>query len=345
MPIIYISKNSDWSGSYSATSIISHLKRVLLRRDVLAASVRIRKFRTVRDRIEQAVARSVRALPLASESIKVLSDIRSLDDSMDRRAILIDAAISDPGLAAWIFRHTSTSGMKGAVISSTIMKSSLNSKNFAEDVMSSTKCIDPLQCSYHLDELEKVLTHSRKVAIACRIMAEHIGMDPESISEVTMAGLLHDIGQLVLLALEMILEHHREKELLAPWARKLICESFMVEGHFSGELADHVTLGARFGKIWGFPRFINDIIAHHHNPLSSSEYPLQSTIVFMANFLILDLPSVNWDTFFNRNLMELVGLDSNRIRTLKQLIDNSIQKAGASPFPAKNSKTATAGSH
>jgi putative nucleotidyltransferase with HDIG domain len=121
--------------------------------------------------------------------------------------------------------------------------------------------------------------HSLAVASACRVIARRVSADwIQDTDKVFSAGMLHDIGKLVLLAYfpyewEKIVKQTKDSE----------AKPIEVEKQILGYT--HSDLGAALAERWNLPEVLHDAIAFHHNPLES---PLKDSLapsIFCGNFL------------------------------------------------------------
>jgi HD-like signal output (HDOD) protein len=108
-------------------------------------------------------------------------------------------------------------------------------------------------------DLEKLWAHSVATAAAAHRIAIEEGLDKEQVAAAFLAGMLHDIGKLVL-AMGMPAEYERVIQLThdQPGAS---CEIETLELQ-----ASHTDVGAYLVGLWGLPNTIAEAIAFHENP-------------------------------------------------------------------------------
>ena len=118
--------------------------------------------------------------------------------------------------------------------------------------------------------------HSLGVAIIARNLAIHCReTNPE---RYYLAGILHDIGRLIILenlpeeAKEIMTRHHEMGGILWQIEREVI--GF-----------DHAEVGASVARHWNLPLSLEEIIGNHHNPGRSKRYPLETTIIHLADII------------------------------------------------------------
>ncbi len=125
--------------------------------------------------------------------------------------------------------------------------------------------------------VDSIYLHSLSVGAAAKRLAKAIGLDQKQADEALMAGMMHDIGQLVSLIhfreeLQQVLEATRQKRLAL----------FRAEIEIIG--VSHADIGAHLLSLWGLPTAIVEAVAFHHNP-ADHVYPNPSalTAVHLAN--------------------------------------------------------------
>ena len=118
--------------------------------------------------------------------------------------------------------------------------------------------------------------HSLGCAIAARIIAKKKNIpEPE---EISIAGLLHDIGKVV-----MIL---RYKEIYEDVIKAAETENLLImEAEKSIFDITHADSGSWIAKKWNFPQSLVEVIEYHHKPNLSKSLPVQASIVHLADLL------------------------------------------------------------
>ena len=118
--------------------------------------------------------------------------------------------------------------------------------------------------------------HSLGVAIIARNLAIHCReSNPERFF---LAGILHDIGRLIIL--ENLPEE--SKEILARH-NEIGGVMWQIEREVMG--FDHGDIGAALARHWNLPLSLEEIIGNHHNPGRSKRYPLETTVVHLADII------------------------------------------------------------
>ena len=160
--------------------------------------------------------------------------------------------------------------------------------------------------------------HSLGCAIASRIIAQKKGLkEPE---EVSVAGLLHDIGKVIL-----ALEYPAEYQAAMNEAQEKSISIFDAENiQFN---ATHANVGSWLAEKWRFPRNLIEVIECHHRPALAKNAPLETAIVHMADLLVrargFGFAGENFVPEVNTIAYELLRLSETDIKdVLKEMEDN-----------------------
>jgi putative nucleotidyltransferase with HDIG domain len=121
-----------------------------------------------------------------------------------------------------------------------------------------------------------LLRHTIATAIASRMIGREMGYS--DLEELFVAGLLHDIGKVVMDRYfhedyREILHRTLEKDITFHTAEQDVCD------------CDHAVLGQLLARHWRLPEKLASIIAHHHNPEAAGQYGREAAIVHIADIL------------------------------------------------------------
>jgi putative nucleotidyltransferase with HDIG domain len=129
-----------------------------------------------------------------------------------------------------------------------------------------------------LIDMDAFLSHSLACATITRYMAAH--SNSEQTEQLFIAGLLHDIGKLVLLK-------YFPRELSAliqtTWTNDYRGPFYAVERAAIGRT--HAQIAGQLLKKWKFPAPLQNMILHHHTP-SRSQCPSETVLVQMADLIV-----------------------------------------------------------
>jgi putative nucleotidyltransferase with HDIG domain len=164
--------------------------------------------------------------------------------------------------------------------------------------------------------------HSLGCAIASRIIAKKKNLpEPE---EISIAGLLHDIGKVV-----MSLRYKEEYEKVIKDAE--MKDIFIIESEKDIFGITHADGGSWIAKKWNFPQSLVEIIDYHHKPNLSKSLPLQASIVHLADILTRAVGfGFSGDHFVpavNPTAWELLNLSTADLREILDEIDVAFGEA------------------
>ncbi len=128
-------------------------------------------------------------------------------------------------------------------------------------------------------DLKALWRHSLKVAGLTGAFCAELGLGREQSEEPILAGLLHDLGKLVLIA-----AHTEAYRGVVTLARRHSLPMHRAEKESLG--IDHARLGAYLMGLWGLPYGAVEAVALHHQPDRQQREREQSLAVYAANLLI-----------------------------------------------------------
>ena len=125
--------------------------------------------------------------------------------------------------------------------------------------------------------LDSIFSHSMTVGGLAKKIAGEIGLKKRDSEDALMAGLLHDIGKLV-----MLINFKDEMNTAIKLAEEKSIQLYVAEKEILG--ANHGEIGAHLLSLWGLHDPILEAVAFHHNPQDTSQ-PTKNilTAVYIAN--------------------------------------------------------------
>jgi len=168
----------------------------------------------------------------------------------------------------------------------------------------------PAECM----DMRQFWRHSVAVGLVTKLLAVRLG-DP-SPERFFVAGLLHDIGRLVL---------YKQAPALAGEALAVSMLSGRLLLDVERELLgfDHGQLGGMLLRKWRFPESLEQAVWRHHDPLSGDE-PLESALVCVADMVAgAVLPGCSGERFVPRYVPEAWGLVSLGDQDLRELLETA----------------------
>jgi HD-like signal output (HDOD) protein len=191
--------------------------------------------------------------------------------------------------------------------------------NTIKNIALSTAFLDASHSGKRLKEVDQLWQHMLAVGVVSKMIAAKLGQPRKTLEEFFVAGLLHDIGDLMLFrfaaneSLE-ILNSGREKTFQQGCREKLD-----ITGAECGEAVM---------KHWKLPDIFCDIV--HHEERFGSESPMIINTIHVANKLISSLniglvtcptPPLGIDEFFN------IGLHPDALQEIRLDLPAELEKA------------------
>ena len=134
--------------------------------------------------------------------------------------------------------------------------------------------------------------HSINVAVSAQDIAVHEEASRTVVEESFVAGLLHDVGKLVL---AMNLGDHYG-EVLAQAGDDIVLLPELERKNIG---ATHAEVGAYLLGLWGFSDTIVNAVAYHHNPQESGDADFSAlTSVYIANMITRSAQKNQYDTSY-----------------------------------------------
>lgn len=210
---------------------------------------------------------------------QIVSQVLKLADSQEASPKDMERIIErDPAITAKILRVANSSyyGMNNC--SSTARAISMLGMNSVRSLVVGVayqQVISGRSFASHFNKLE-FWRHSLGVATSARILAKlKIPMQSE---EMYVAGMMHDVGLLVLDRF-----HPLELDKTVKFAMEEGMSLHEAENLMFG--FDHTQVGAMLAEKWGLAKNIVDAVRYHHDPQAAEENVLSTTIVAVANNL------------------------------------------------------------
>lgn len=197
--------------------------------------------------------------PLPAVLAEVLQAMRHGGLSLERSVALIER---DPSVAARCLRLANSPfyGRPGRIGSVSGAATLLGQRTVNQMLTAVTlqQAIRADQCPGF--DLNNFWRHAMNVAMAASALSPRLDLDP---SEAFLAGLLHDIGELMLVVLV--------PELLADMDWEAHDDASAAQRERERLGTDHVELGSTVARRWNFPASIVKAIADHHRPWNDDQ--------------------------------------------------------------------------
>lgn len=166
--------------------------------------------------------------------------------------------------------------------------------------------------------LEQIFNHSMKIGVVTKAISEQEGLNKKRVNDAYFAGLLHDVGKLVLA------DNFPEKFMqIINLSKKNNTPAYVFEKDAFG--TTHAEVGSYLIGLWGLDDAIVEAVAFHHSPEMCPERKfIPMTSVYISNALENALQSSNsWEEtpVFNENLISELNL-ADHISQWKNIIQH-----------------------
>ncbi|MFT3830746.1 MAG: HDOD domain-containing protein [Opitutaceae bacterium] len=235
---------------------------------------------------------------------------------------LAEVMALDPGISARVLRLANSVYFRGHGVRSieeAVLRVGVEGVRDVVFALSLLRAFKPLHFHYH-----QFWRHGLAVAQTVQVLQRRALNLPAAIPEAYAAGLLHDIGMLVLdrtlgAGYGAVLSRAREQ------ARPL----HEIERETFG--TDHADVGGRLLEVWRMPTVLTQAVGGHHDPLSGDNAAGQ--LVYLADF-VCNLHGVHHGTGFKpanavREVWDELGISEGELPAIIAEIDAVLDKADA----------------
>jgi putative nucleotidyltransferase with HDIG domain len=267
-------------------------------------------------KVDQILAQVEKMRPMPMNVTRILT---AIDEANNTASTISDLIGLDQALAASVLQMANSAGMGyGAECTSlndAVMRLGLKRVKILVLGAASSGPLTRRLNGYRLGAGE-LWNHSVTTAMTAQWVSRYVRYpDPE---EAYVAGLLHDMGKLIL-DQYMMVDYLRLLELM----RQYKLAMWQVEEKLLG--IDHPTIGSLMAKKWNFPVVLTDAIRFHHAPSLARTRHQLGAIINVANAFSKDQRLLDCDPYGNQvhpESLQILNLDEvmfERMRT--QLAD------------------------
>jgi len=172
-------------------------------------------------------------------------------------------------------------------------------------------------------------------SLYCGLLAQILSKKSKKANSesIFIAGLLHDIGQLLMFN-QLPEKSHEAILLLMEGSEEL--ETYEAEQHIFG--FDHTQVGAALVKNWKLAPVLEECVEFHHSPQNAKEFPAEVALINIANAVAVmaDFDSMSEDDeipMINPISWELTGLTKNDLPEAIKKAQNEIKEIESVLFP------------
>jgi HD-like signal output (HDOD) protein len=192
--------------------------------------------------------------------------------------------------------------------------------NTIKNIALSTAFIDATNQHGNNSKIDDLWQHLLNVGVACKMIAVKCGQPRQILEEFFIAGLLHDIGDLILLrfapqkTVELMDSSHDK-------SFELVClENFQLSGPDCGLLMiDH----------WKLPQIFRDVV--HHNTKAGKNASFVVNAVHIADKIVREqnfgLVTDSLNVQASLEQLQYIGLSQQDLKEIKEQLSQEVQKA------------------
>jgi HD-like signal output (HDOD) protein len=190
-----------------------------------------------------------------------------------------DVISHDPSLTARVLRIVNSAYYALAVKIELVSRAvSVIGEDDLRNLVLATSAVDTFKrIPNQLVDIDLFWRHSVHTGIVARLLSKHCNILHGE--RLFVAGLLHDLGKLIL--------YFKEPEL----SQEVLLSASENDGvlfHAEQEILGftHADVGGALMKNWEMADTLIDVIKHHHDPLNAKNYPIETAIVHIANCVV-----------------------------------------------------------
>ena len=236
--------------------------------------------------LKDKILKSVKELPPMPQVVIKTQELIS-DSNVDAKKIA-ETIETDQGIATKVLKVANSSyfGMSGKISSITHASVVLGHEILGEVVAlaGAEGILDGKLAGYGYDS-EDLWKHSLAVALGSKFVSNL--KNPDLVAEAHMAGLIHDVGKIILDS--HIVEKKEEIESFMQKEEKTFLDA---ESQYFG--FNHAEIASEVCKNWNFPESLNFAIKYHHQPGNSDGNEL-SYILHLADYIAI-LSGIGYDS-------------------------------------------------
>jgi len=277
------------------------------------------------------------AMPNLGSYSGVIAEVEAVvNDANSTLTSLGEVIEKDPGLASRLLRLGNSAFFGFANRLETVSEAiSLIGIQQVLDLLTASNVIEAFEgISPEHVSMESFWKHSLACGVGARCLA--IARQLPAAEKFFLAGLLHDLGRLVLLsrvpkkATEIFDLYQAKRMLLRDAERQVL--GF-----------DHAEIGEELLRSWHYPANLVHAVAYHHTPMAAGVFQLESSVVHVADYIVHAMQMGNSGERFvpplSKPAWERVGLTTSVIESVMESIDDQIAAVQESflRFPKKES--------
>ena len=222
------------------------------------------------------VAQIVNMLPPIPKNVDQILNLASQTDKI--RTKMLSTVKQDPGLCADLLHLANESSNESKIIET--IDEAFQYLGTKPVVQLIRFCYARNTIRWHFDSLkylQQYFIHSQNISKACRTLAKISGISSHDCELYATAGLIHDIGRLVIFL--------ASDRFNAPLIGTTVKKMTTIDHDEKRVLGlSHSEVGWQLCKKWNFAPALQEAILSHHNPLKETDVSIPGAFVFIAHF-------------------------------------------------------------
>ena len=280
--------------------------------------------------IQELVSKASDLVSLPEVSLRVNELANDPDSTADEMGKVLS---QDPALVARMLKIANSAYYGLSTEVETITRAiAVLGTNKIRDLVLSTAASDAFDgIPNNLITMQDFWHHS----LYCGLMAQILAKKSKKIhaESIFIAGLLHDIGQLLMFN-QLPEKSHEAILLLMEGSEEL--ETYEAERHIFG--FDHMQVGAALIKSWKLSPVLEECVEFHHEPQKAKEFPAEVALINIANAVAVmaDFDSMSEDDeipMINPISWELTGLSKEDLPEAIKKAQDEIKEIESVLFP------------
>jgi len=269
---------------------------------------------------QELVHRNINLLSLPETAMRINTMV---SDPNSTAADIGDIVSQDPALTARLLRVVNSSfyGFPSQIDTISMAITILGTRQLRDLVITTSVINRFREIPASVVAMESFWCHSLTSAIAAKNLAQH--MKISNSERLFVAGLLHDIGKLVM----YIALPDPSRQVIEIAAEPQV-DSDHVEKAIFG--FTHGQVGAELLRQWRLPESLVEPVAYHHEPLSAKVYPQETAIVHLADVIANDIQppiSADDDNMAEPLAWEILGLEASLLERLHEEVYQQLDDA------------------
>ncbi len=226
--------------------------------------------------IKQQILDDIDGIPTFPDHVLELIDLCKRRDVEIK--VISDKIMQDPALSADVLKLANSAGFitgkRIENLNEAVMTIGLKNLEALLIATSARKILDKRYTKF-----EQIWEHCNRASFYARTIAARYKLG-NIIENVSLAGLLHDLGKIILLSTDLKLTN---------WIADLVADRKMRTSTVLEEVSigiSHSTIGELMADKWKLPGYLVETIRYHHTPLAASEqFREQVDVTYLANML------------------------------------------------------------